>query len=980
MRRGLRPSGSGVDAGNRADAADPAETTGEADSAGPADPAEVSEAADPAGADPARDAPARDAPAQDPARDAPAQDAPAQDVHLPHAAGEDAYREDSAPTDASAQDTAVGDTAEQDAVGRDADLPDTAADADTGYLTYPAGDPEHDGPGDVNGVPAPGSEGDGFPGEDPSAGAGPGPAGLAGGGVGTLSAARTGTGALRNAARLALRPASRRRANWRWAPGMLFAAVTILPSLLVMAWLISGLPLLLAGRFAGIPMIVISVPLAVALIVMTLRELPSAWPHGIRDAWDQSRAVSRGPGQAAAQPEPGSGEPGRGRDRPPVDVPWWALAGTLVVAAGFAVWQLAENSQQIIVLRDPATYLQFAYWIAGHGSTHIPESLQAFGAHQGLAFSSLGFFQVGSSVVPQFIAGLPMVLAIGVWAGGPLGAAAMAPIIGALAILSFAGLAGRLAGARWAPAAALVLAVCLPEQYTSRATFSETLAQLMLYGGLCMLTDSFILTGGRHVATYPGPSSWRDGPAPNVTLAFFGGLSIGLTLLIRIDGLSDLLPALPFLGVLLVRKRPQGVPFGIGLFIGAAYGFADGYLLSRPYLDSIGPSLRPLAMIALGVVAVTVVAMGLLSLPRTRSWLRALVRSRPVRWLPEAVAALTVLALIGFAARPYFQTVRGETDPATISYIAELQKLAHLPIDPTRTYAEDSLYWVIWYVGVPAVILGAIGIALLSRRCLQALLTWRDNGAARIWALPLMIIGWVTVTVLWRPGIIPDQPWASRRLVPVVLPGLILAAVWASAWIKERGRLLGASHLAASVVAVCCVLALLIPGAVTTFGVGTTKTKSGSTRLTARGLALKRTGAGEEKAVRELCGNIGPNASVIIVDSLTADRFSQVIRSMCATPTARMDSPTGASVAADVAGIERAGRRPVLLAGQQSQLAAYGGSAHEVLNLLTSQDAHQLTSPPSRTWLIHFVIWMSQPGSLTGGAVAGQAAEYSRRA
>ena len=975
MRRGLRASGSGVDAGNRADAADPAETTGEADPAGPADPAEVSETADRAGAevsetaDPAGAESAEDAPAQD----ATARNAAHQDVHLPHAAGEDAYRADPAPADASAQVTAAGDTAEQDAgdtaeqdaVGRDADLPDTAADADTG-------------------------------------------------GGGTLTAARTGTGALRNAARLALRPASRRRANWRWAPGMLFAAVTILPSLLVMAWLIPGLPLLLAGRFAGIPMIVISVPLAVALIVMTLRELPSAWPHGIRDAWDQSRAVSRGPGGAAAQPErgsggaagqpergsgeaagqpepgsggaaaqpePGSGEPGPGRDRPPVDVPWWALAGTLVVAAGFAVWQFAENSQQIIVLRDPATYLQFAYWIAGHGSTHIPESLQAFGgAHQGLTFSSLGFFQVGSSVVPQFMAGLPMVLGIGVWAGGPLGAAAMAPILGALAILSFAGLAGRLVGARWAPAAALVLAVCLPEQYTSRATFSETLAQLMLYGGLCMLADSFVLTGGRHVATYPGPSSWRDGPAPNVTLAFFGGLSIGLTLLIRIDGLSDLLPALPFLGVLLVRKRPQGVPFGIGLFIGAAYGFADGYLLSRPYLDSIGPSLRPLAMIALGVVAVTVVGMGLLSLPRTRSWLQALVRSRPVRWLPEAVAALTVLALIGFAVRPYFQTVRGETDPATISYIAELQKLAHVPIDPTRTYAEDSLYWVIWYIGVPAVILGAIGIALLSRRCLRALLTWRDNGAARIWALPLMIIGWVTVTVLWRPGIIADQPWASRRLVPVVLPGLILAAVWASAWIKERGRLLGASHLAGSVVAVCCVLALLIPGAVTTFGVGTTKTKSGSTRLTAHGLALKRTGAGEEKAVRELCGNIGPNASVIIVDSLTADRFSQVIRSMCATPTARMDSPTAASVAADVAGIERAGRRPVLLAGQQPQLAAYGGSAREVLNLLTTQDAHELTSPPSRTWLIHFVIWMSEPGSLTGGAVAGQAAEYSRRA
>ena len=164
-------------------------------------------------------------------------------------------------------------------------------------------------------------------------------------------------------------------------------------------------------------------------------------------------------------------------------MPWWALAATVAVAAGFAVWQFAENSQQIIVLRDPATYLQFAYWIAGHGSTRIPQSLQAFGgAHQGLTFSSLGFYSSGTSVVPQFMAGLPMTLAIGVWAGGQLGAVAMAPFIGACAVLAFAGLAGRLVGARWAPAAALVLAVSLPEQYTSRTTFSETLAQVLLYG------------------------------------------------------------------------------------------------------------------------------------------------------------------------------------------------------------------------------------------------------------------------------------------------------------------------------------------------------------------------------------------------------------------------------------------------------------------------------------------------------------------
>ncbi len=691
-------------------------------------------------------------------------------------------------------------------------MADPAEPKDPADTTVTEGPAAADGEADV----LPGSSGCdalGAGGSDGAADAWPPPPGA----VATISA--TGTGAVRSAAPLALLPpALRRRANWQRVPGVLFAAVTVLPAVLAMAWLIPGLPLLLAGRFAGIPMIVVSVPLAVALVVMVLRELPSAWPHGIRDIGDgeppagapanqvvvrpdappesagrgagpagpgsgsaeagtesgteagtdeQSDGLEAGPGAAADQPDTGNGRDSRNqpdtrnrRRRP--DVPWWALAATIVVAAGFAVWQYAENSQQIIVLRDPGTYLQFAYWIAGHGSTHIPQSLQAFGgAHQGLTFTSLGFFQVGTTVVPQFMAGLPMTLAIGVWPGGPLGAAAMAPVLGACAVLAFAGLVGRLAGARWAPAAALVLAVSLPQQYTSRTTFSETLAQVMLYGGLCMLADSFVLPGGRHGAAYAGPPSWRDGPAPNVTLAFLAGLSLGLTLLIRIDGLSDLLPAIPFLGILLVRRRPQGIPFGIGLFIGAAYGFADGYLLSRPYLDSIGPSLRPLAMIALGAVALTVIGMGVMGARRPRSWLRSLLGAAPLRWLPEAAVVLTVLVVVGFAVRPYFQTVRGETDPATISYVAELQRLAHLSVDPTRQYSEDSLYWVIWYIGVPAVILGAIGLALLARRCLRALLTSRDSGAARIWALPLMIISWVTVTVLWRPGIIPDQPWAS---------------------------------------------------------------------------------------------------------------------------------------------------------------------------------------------------------------------------
>ena len=80
-----------------------------------------------------------------------------------------------------------------------------------------------------------------------------------------------------------------------------------------------------------------------------------------------------------------------------------------------------------------------------------------------------------------------------------------------------------------------------------------------------------------------------------------------------------------------------------------------------------------------------------------------------------------------------------------------------------------------------------------------------------------------------------------------------------------------------------------------------------------------------------------------------------------------LTNPSQATVGAVVTGIDSAGRRPVLLAEQQAELADYGGTASEVVNLLTTQEAHNLTAPPTRTWLIHYTVWMSQPAS-TGSA------------
>jgi hypothetical protein len=320
-----------------------------------------------------------------------------------------------------------------------------------------------------------------------------------------------------------------------------------------------------------------------------------------------------------------------------------------------------------------------------------------------------------------------------------------------------------------------------------------------------------------------------------------------------------------------------------------------------------------------------------------------------------------VLIFVGFAIRPLVQTVAGETDPTSIAYVAELQKLAGLPIDGRQQYYQNSLYWVIWYLGIPAVLLGAFGLAVLARRGLRALLTWQDaSQALRIWALPGMIALWVIVTVLYRPAVSPDQPWASRRLVPFVLPGLILGAIWASVWLKERAGQLGRTRVTSAVVASCCVASLLIPAALTNFDLGFTKTATGR-HLSAHGMAFRRIGTGELAAVTKLCAAIGPHASVVILDSLTADRFAQLVRGMCDTPAAVLTKVTPATVGAVVTGIDGAGRRPILLAENEDELASYGGSPRAVVNLLTTQEAHNLTTPPTRTWFIHYTVWLTIP-------------------
>jgi hypothetical protein len=729
--------------------------------------------------------------------------------------------------------------------------------------------------------------------------------------------------------------------------GVLLARLTVLPAVLLLAWLIPGVPLLLGHAFRPVPALAISAALAVVLIAVGLRVMPAAWPRLLP----------------------------AGRRAEPRWATWFGLLATVVVAAGLTGWQLRYGSEAVIVTRDPGTYLQAGYWIGQHGSLPIPETLTAFGgAHAALNFSSTGFLTQGGTIYPAVTPGLPLVLAGASWVHGAAAAAVMGPVLGGLAVLSFAGLVARLVGPQWAPAGALLLGLSVPQQYVGRTTLAETALQIVLFGGLCLLVDSVAIRGSGSAAggwlttadpkAPIGRSRWVSAITPERTLAALAGLSLGFGLVVSLDAMLYLIVVIPFGCALVIGRRPQATPFPIGIAVGVCYGLVGCFLLDRPLFDLIGATGALAGVVALWLIAACVAATQLARLSFVRRTVPRVLAAWPLRWVPELAYLVVPAVLIGFAVRPYVQKVHGQPDAAVAAFVAALQRQEGLAVDPTRTYAEQTLYWLLWYVGVPTVLLGTAGIALVFRRSLRALQTWRDpTGVWRLWALPAAIICAGTAVVLWSPDIVPDQPWASRRLVVFAIPGLVLCGLWAAAWFGRRARERAARSFTVGVVGVFCCAAMLLPTVATTFGLGLSHTgSSGQLRpVVQEGMALDHIGAGQLAAVRAMCGRIPRNASVVIVDEPTADQFAQVVRGMCGVPTGWMNGQAVSAVDNVVSSISATGRQPVLLAGARPQLAAFGGLPRLVLNLSTTGDPSQLAQLPTSAPVVRYQVWMTLP-------------------
>lgn len=694
--------------------------------------------------------------------------------------------------------------------------------------------------------------------------------------------------------------------------GRLLSASSLVPALLATAWLVAAFPLAALDEFRPVLVVPLAVLIAAVITPLGLSLL-------------RRRAVA-------------------------MRAPWWSVVSTWTVAVGFTVFTALSHDEHIVPRRDAGSYAQIGYWLAHHLGPVINAPVAAFGPHPGLlGFASPAFYQRGGNVVPQFMTGWPTVLAGADWIGGWTGLLLAPTVIGGCAILAVSGLAARLVGARWAPLAALLTAAAWPVLRSSQTTLSEPLAMLTLATGICLLID--MVVAGRPLAVDRDPD--RDPVAVPVTdalrtrirrHAFAAGLLLAAGELVRPDFGVDFAFVLPVLGWLWLTKRPGVLPFVVGSVIGGGLGALDGAFVTRPYIGVNWSAVRlELLLLALVIVATIAVVWALRRYgrsPRALGWWR---------WVPRLGVAVVLATGVGLFIRPWVLVDHSTTDAGVISFVETMQRSAGLPVDGTRSYAEDSLRWVAWYVGWPL---------LIAAFAAAAILTWRVLRGRDLRWLPLLLVYLCpAVLSLIRPGITPDHPWADRRLVVEVLPSMILLAVWATAvltrWIRLRapralaglaerggGRALAVRRFALRAahpwLPIVLVAAFLVP-----MGIALTP------------VAVQRTELGEVATAQDVCGVLRPNDTVVLIDQ----QWMPIIRAQCGLPVAQLMVPTPTTVAAVARSIRAAGRTPVIAGSQVDSPVPLGLVTSSVINLATTEDQRDLISRPTGTSPLFLQFW-----------------------
>ena len=622
------------------------------------------------------------------------------------------------------------------------------------------------------------------------------------------------------------RHATAQHGCWPASAATLWRLLGVLPDLLVSAlagFTVSAMALMLFGAFDPLPVMLLGCAAGLAFARFAIVPLP-ALPVG---------------------------------ERAPV-----LLATGLCVFA--AVGNAAMSAEYLFIARDPAIYTAAARWLMDHPSLVIHTQAGVFGAHPGLEPGSPGFEAIADGrVAVQGLQGLPVLMAVGGWVAGEGGLLRVNALVGALALLAVFGLVRRVAGSWPALGAMSVLTVSLPFLAFTRSAYTEPLTTVFLVGGLGVL--------------------WRGIEERRLTCVLAAGTVLGSAALVRIDGYL----ALPCLVVVGAVMMASGLPVGLAAGVRRT-GVADAVALLAPVvaisalalatLDRLGQSylrlIRPelLTLGAFTLILVLGCAAVLISVRASPGVRAVLTRARPGIGVGAGLAVLVGFAAL--ASRPLWLVSRLNS-PVGFEQLGELQARLGLPIEPQRSYEEQTLNWLAAYLGWPVVVLGAIGLAWLTYRAIAG---WQPH------LLPVVLVVLAVATVyLNRTGIFPDQIWAVRRFMPVVIPGLLVGTAAALGAVARRGR--------GGVVAASASWLLIM----------------GTTAAASAPLVAKAEYAGELTEVLAVCARLGSDGALLLEGGYPNLGYVQPFRSFCDVPVQTATELT-----------------PALLAGAQHAAATHG--------------------------------------------------------
>jgi hypothetical protein len=509
---------------------------------------------------------------------------------------------------------------------------------------------------------------------------------------------------------------------------------------------------------------------------------------------------------------------------------WGSLLGIGVAGAWFLL-NLPFLAERVTVGRDPDVYTLTALWLLDHPDLAIPVPDGSTEAP--------GFYLIDGALEPQ---GNHLVAGVSAAVGWLFGEEAIFwgnLAAGAAALLALYVLGRRLLGPIWALAPMVALAVSLPMLEFSRAMYSEPLALTFTLLGATLLWHA-----------------WESDRRRDYVVA---GVAFGGVALARIDGTLPLIGVVGGLALAALahpgpggsRRRWAAPAVLLGSLPGVLLGFADLYFHSGRYVSDLGSQFT---MLGAGVLVAAVMAFAGAVVPTHRLPLA----SRLVSWAAIACAGLTALAFLVLLTRPWWFVGHGDDIPL----VAGLQGREGAPVEGTRTYAEATFQWVSWYYGWPVVLVGIAGlVAWLA-------LGTRSRTSQLLWLSALLLPS--AALYFTQPSIVPDQIWAMRRFLPVVVPGLLLATVWVARELSARFRPFGA----------------LLAGALVISVVGLPLTATDA-------LVSDKNNAGGLGGTRQVCEQIDGRPAIV-----TPANFLPTVLALCDVATFGVPTPSPAGLAA----------------------------------------------------------------------------------